>query len=285
MVDERKNRPYTTVVLAMSADGKIADVLRKPARFSSPTDKEHLEQQIAASDAVLFGAGTVRAYGTTLPVSHPQLLQQRKQCSLPPQPVQIVTSQQGNIDPQLRFFRQPVPRWLLTTSVGAKHWQGRSEFEKIIVCETTSLNEERGARSKGRGEENLGDTTDLGDLGRNPSTIVAPPPTITPHSSLLTPRPSIDWVVALQQLADLGVKRLAVLGGGQLVASMLAADLIDEFWLTVCPLILGGASSPTPVEGIGFDAALAPRLELVSVQAKGQEVFLHYRLQRQRRED
>ena len=100
-----------------------------------------------------------------------------------------------------------------------------------------------------------------------------------------SPHASIDWVVALQQLADLGIKRLAVLGGGQLVASMLAADLIDEFWLTVCPLILGGVSSPTPVEGMGFDAALAPRLELVSVQAKEQEVFLHYRLQRQQRED
>lgn len=135
MVDRQKNRPYTTVVLAISADGKIADVKRSPARFSSPTDKTHLEQQIAASDAVLFGAGTLRAYGTTLKVSTTQLLEQRKQRSLPPQPLQIVASQQGNIDPQLQFFRQPVPRWLLTTSVGAKPWQKRSEFERILVCD------------------------------------------------------------------------------------------------------------------------------------------------------
>ncbi len=33
--------------------------------------------KLPASDAVLFGAGTLRAYGTTLTVSHPQLLQQR----------------------------------------------------------------------------------------------------------------------------------------------------------------------------------------------------------------
>ena len=232
MVERCKNRPYTTVVLAISADGKIAEKARSPARFSSATDKAHLEQQIAAADAVLFGAGTLRAYGTTLKVSHPQLLQQRKQSSLPVQPAQIVVSLQANIDPQLRFFRQPVPRWLLTTSVGAKHWKERPEFERIIVCQEKSYDS------------------------------------------------SIDWTNALQQLNSLGVKRLAVLGGGQLVASMLAADLIDEFWLTVCPLILGGASSPTPVEGMGFDAALAPRLELISVQAKDGEVFLHYRLQR-----
>lgn len=83
-----------------------------------------------------------------------------------------------------------------------------------------------------------------------------------------------------EQLSTLGVTRLAVLGGGELVASLVAGDLIDEFWLTVCPLILGGATAPTPVEGTGFYAALSPRLELLSVQTKDQEVFLHYRRQR-----
>lgn len=232
MADYRKNRPYTTVVLAMSMDGKIADVKRSPARFSSRADKAHLEKQIAAADAVLFGASTLRAYGTTLSVSNPQLLQKRKERSLPPQPVQILASLQANIDPQLHFFRQPVPRWLLTTSVGAKQWEGRSEFEQILVCEATPFS------------------------------------------------PEIDWVAALQRLASLGLSRLAVLGGGQLVGSLVASDLIDEFWLTVCPIILGGATAPTPVEGTGFYTALAPRLELLSAQTIDQEVFLHYRRQR-----
>ena len=224
-------RPYTTVVLAMSADGKIADVKRSPARFSSPADRSHLEQQIAASNGVLFGAATLRAYGTTLSVSAPQLLQQRLQRSLPPQPVQIVASRKANLDPQLRFFRQSVPRWLLTTPAGANHWEERSEFERILVTE--KLNQG-----------------------------------------------GIDWTDAFQQLATLGLERLAVLGGGELVASLVAADLIDEFWLTVCPVILGGATAPTPVAGAGFDHALAPRLELLSIEAIEQEVFLHYRRQR-----
>ena len=231
MADYRKNRPYTTVILAMSADGKIADRQRSQARFTSPADQAHLEQQIADSDGVLFGAGTLRAYGTTLKVSHPNLLQQRYQQNLPPQPVQIVVSRTANIDPQLRFFRQPVPRWLLTTATGAKHWEGCPEFTKILVCQIPGSLE-------------------------------------------------IDWIDALQQLSNLGLSRLAVLGGGQLVASLVAVDLIDEFWLTVCPLILGGATAPTPVEGEGFLTALAPRLELLSVQTVEQEVFLHYRRQR-----
>jgi 5-amino-6-(5-phosphoribosylamino)uracil reductase len=45
-------------------------------------------------------------------------------------------------------------------------------------------------------------------------------------------------------------------------------------------MILGGATAPTPVEGSGFLADLAPRLELLSVHTIEQEVFLHYRRQR-----
>lgn len=225
------NRPHTTVVLAMSADGKIADVTRSPARFSSPADRAHLEQQIARADGILFGAATLRAYGTTLPVSNPQLLQIREQGGVPPQPVQIVCSRAAEIDPQLRFFRQQVPRWLLTTTVGAQRWQEsvKGGFERILVADTAA-----------------------GD---------------------------IDWLNAFQQLTKLGLRRLSILGGGELVASLLAAGLIDELWLTVCPLILGGKTAPTPVQGEGFSAQLAPRLELLGVETIEQEVFLHYRLQ------
>jgi len=90
----------------------------------------------------------------------------------------------------------------------------------------------------------------------------------------------IDWIDAFQQLANFGIKRLAILGGGKLVASVLAAGLVDELWLTVCPLILGGADAPTPVEGEGFLADLAPKLELLAVKQVGQEVFLHYKVDR-----
>ncbi|MEW6491422.1 MAG: RibD family protein [Cyanobacteriota bacterium] len=229
------HRPYTTVVLAMSADGKITDATRSPARFSSSADLTHLEKQVALADGVLFGAGTLRSYGTTLGVSNPQLLQIRKQGGVPPQPVQIVCSGSAEFDPDLRFFSQQVPRWLLTTQVGAKHWQtqqalGDGSFERILVADT--------------------DTN------------------------------GIDWNNAFQQLIELGIGRLAILGGGKLVASLLEVDLIDEIWLTVCPLILGGTSAPTPVEGEGFSVDLSPRLELVNVQTIEHEVFLHYRLQR-----
>lgn len=221
----------------MSADGKIADAHRSPARFGSATDKSHLESQLAQADGVLFGAGTLRAYGTTLRITDALLLQKRQQQAKPSQPVQIVCSRSAQLDPELAFFRQPVPRWLLTTSTAAGSWQNRTEFERILM-----LQEHNG-----------------------------------------TPAGSVDWLATLHQFLELGIRQLAVTGGSELVAALMAADLIDELWLTVCPLILGGATAPTPVGGLGFLEPQALRLELVSAEAIQQEVFLHYRRQRAER--
>lgn len=218
------HRPHVTVVLAMSADGKIADIQRSAARFGSAADKHHLETQIAQADGILFGAGTLRAYGTTLTVNDPQLLQQRLALGKPPQPVQIVCSGSGALDPQLRFFQQAVPRWLLTSTEASTGWQNRPEFARVL-----------------------------------PFYSEAP-----------------DWSQVFQALLGLGLERLVVTGGGELVAELLAVDLIDEFWLTLCPLLLGGAA-PSPVAGAGFLEAAAPRLELLSAEVLGSEVFLHYR--------
>ena len=53
--------------------------MHNPARFSSSADLAHLEAQISLCDAIIFGANTLRAYGTSLAIKNPQLLEQRKQ--------------------------------------------------------------------------------------------------------------------------------------------------------------------------------------------------------------
>jgi 5-amino-6-(5-phosphoribosylamino)uracil reductase len=224
------NRPQTTVILAMTADGKIADINHGAARFASETDKAHLESQISLVDGVLLGASTLRAYRTSLPIFNPQLLEQRKRQHKPPQPIHIICSASGEIDLNLPFFNQSIPRWLLTTTIGAQSWQEMNNrgFARILI-------------------------TDL-------------------------EQKSINWYQAFTQLAQLGLEKLAILGGGELVASLLEADLIDELWLTICPFIFGGKNAPTPVEGKGFSALEAKELELLSVERVDQEIFLHYRL-------
>ncbi|CCH66033.1 5-amino-6-(5-phosphoribosylamino)uracil reductase [Richelia intracellularis HM01] len=85
-------------------------------------------------------------------------------------------------------------------------------------------------------------------------------------------------IQALKYLTNIGISKLVVLGGGNLIGEMMELDLIDEFWLTVCPLVLGGKDAPTPVEGKGFLSKKAPRLELLTVHQVEHDVFLHYRV-------
>jgi len=224
---ENLDRPHCTVVLAITADGKISDRPTTAARFGSPRDLAHLETQVAQADAVLFGAATLRAYHTTLSVRNPDLIAQRRQRGQPPQPRQWVCSRPAEFDPQWRFFQQPIPRGLITTDQGAIAWQGRREFGQIITT----------------GE-------------------------------------AIAWPPVFNQWQAQGVERVAVLGGGVLVGSLLAGGWVDELRLTLCPLLLGATAAPM--------AAALPagvQLELLSCGAIASEVFLHYRVLSMRKEE
>jgi 5-amino-6-(5-phosphoribosylamino)uracil reductase len=221
-------RPFTTVVLAMSADGKIADVGRSHPTFGSQHDFDHLEQQVALADAVLFGSTTLKAGGTAMRVINPERIAERVKSGKPEQPIQMVCTRTGDLDASLKFFQQPIPRYLLTTVEGAQRWQGQSGFDRVLATETQT------------------------------------------HQ--------INWNHTFAELYKDGIEMIAVLGGGEVVATLLEADLIDELHLTVCPILLGGQEAPTPVAGAGFLQAQAPHLKLISVKQVEGELFLHYRV-------
>ncbi len=221
----------TTLVLAMTADGKIADVAKSPPTFSSDRDYAHLEAQIAAADAILVGSGTLGDGGSAVLVQKPELIQARIDRGQSEQPPQIICSRSGKIDSQLPFFSQPIERWLLTTNSGASDWHDRDSFDRVLVCETPD--------------------------GRD-----------------------LDWQAIKQELSQLGINKICFLGGSELAASLFAANFIDELWLTVCPVIYGGGTAPTPVSGAGFTPESAPKLTLLSVERVEQEIFLHYQVNR-----
>lgn len=219
------NKPHIVAIAAMSADGKIADRGGSPARFASAVDKSHLEAQIARLDAVMFGANTLRAYGTSLVIRDPELLRQRQEAGKPPQPIHIVCSRSGAIASDLAFFRQPLPRWLLGDSECLGQWQDGQYFDRAIALDPTG-----------------------------------------------------HWSVTLALLRAQNIQSLGILGGGELIASFAEQALVDELWLTLCPILLGGTTAPSLMAGAGFWEAQGLRLELLDLRVVASEIFIHYRV-------
>jgi 2,5-diamino-6-(ribosylamino)-4(3H)-pyrimidinone 5'-phosphate reductase len=80
---------------------------------------------------------------------------------------------------------------------------------------------------------------------------------------------------ALPTLADRGVGSLMVEGGGEIIHSFFAADLVDELSVYVGSLILGGRDAPTLADGDGFVESF-PELSLDDVRRIDDGVLLEY---------
>lgn len=89
----------------------------------------------------------------------------------------------------------------------------------------------------------------------------------------------VDLAAALDELADTGdVDRLMVEGGGEIIFSLFAADLVDELTLFVGSLVIGGRDAPTLADGEGFVEDF-PRLDLTGVDRVDDGVLLSYEVE------
>ena len=75
------------------------------------------------------------------------------------------------------------------------------------------------------------------------------------------------------------VKSILCEGGGELNTALIRQKLVDEIYITVCPLIFGGRHAPTMADGIGVKSVDdATRLRIKSLKRVGQELFVVYRV-------
>lgn len=91
------------------------------------------------------------------------------------------------------------------------------------------------------------------------------------------PGPDLPVPWMLEALARRGVRSLLVEAGGDLLFQFLAADALDELYVTLCPLVIGGKGVPSLADGSGFGLAELRRLHLLEAEVLGDESFLHYR--------
>ncbi len=125
-MSNRRDWPHVRLMMAMTLDGKIATSRTEAARFGSPEDARRLETQVAWADVLLFGAATLRAYGTTYRVKRETLLHLRQRRRKPPQPVTAVVTSSLDLPLEMPFFtRQDVPRIIITTESEKDHATAR----------------------------------------------------------------------------------------------------------------------------------------------------------------
>ncbi len=85
----------------------------------------------------------------------------------------------------------------------------------------------------------------------------------------------------LRHMRDyLGARVLLLEGGPTVNADFFARDLVDEFFLTVGPVVIAGRDSLTAVEGTPFTRESMKRLELLWAEPNEEtdEVYLRYRV-------
>jgi riboflavin-specific deaminase-like protein len=75
------------------------------------------------------------------------------------------------------------------------------------------------------------------------------------------------------------VKKILCEGGGELNTTLIRKNLIDEIYVTLCPLLFGGRGAPTMADGDGVTRVEdATKLRIKSFKRLGQELFIVYRV-------
>ena len=67
-------------------------------------------------------------------------------------------------------------------------------------------------------------------------------------------------------------------GGGTVIWSFLKEKLVDDLYIYMGPMIIGGKNTPTPVDGEGFSGEKIIKLKLIDSKKIGEGLLLHYRL-------
>jgi 5-amino-6-(5-phosphoribosylamino)uracil reductase len=100
-------RPYTIVSCAVSLDGCLDDASPERLILSGPEDLDEVDELRSAADAILVGAGTIRADNPRLLVRDDSRSAVREAEGRPPHPLRVTVTATGDLDPAARFFAGP----------------------------------------------------------------------------------------------------------------------------------------------------------------------------------
>ncbi len=220
-------RPYILLNYALSLDGKLSTEQRDPVRFTSRIDRGLMDEIRADADAVLIGAGTLRAEDPPVRIKAARRRDERRRKGKPPHPVSVILSRSMQLPRTGRYWEDDQVERIIATTEQAKD-------EQVLAFK------------------------DLAEVIR-------------------VGRTAVDLHEFCRMLAGRGIGRLLVEGGGEVNMAFWEAGLVDEVYLTLCPVVIGGSTAPTAADGRGFASDGLRKLRLVETRRVGQELFLRYR--------
>ena len=100
-------RPYTFVSCAVSIDGYLDDASPDRLILSGPEDLDEVDELRSRADAILVGAGTIRADNPRLLIRDERRVAAREAQGRPPHPLRVTVTATGDLDPAARFFTGP----------------------------------------------------------------------------------------------------------------------------------------------------------------------------------
>ncbi|MET9686677.1 dihydrofolate reductase family protein [Streptomyces coeruleorubidus] len=146
--------PYVLLSAAVSLDGYLDDTGPERLLLSGPADFDRVDEVRASVDAILIGAGTVRADNPRLLVNSPERRAARTAAGLPEYPLKVTVSGSGDLDPAAQFWHTGGEKVLYTTDKGAERARALGLATDVVPLGTdldwrrllTHLHDVRGVR-------------------------------------------------------------------------------------------------------------------------------------------
>jgi len=245
-------RPWVISNFVSSIDGVVAfndpvPLGQGEISASNPHDRAVMGLLRAMADAVIVGAGTLRAVPRHLWAAeyiYPPLTEAyaalRVALGKPPAPLTVIVSASGEVDTTLPVFQQPdAPTLLLTTADGAARLAGRSLGPRVRVLTAAA-------------------------------------------QGSVSARATLDAaLLALSAVGSAGQPLLLVEGGPRLLTRFVAEGLLDEQFLTIAPQLVGRDDQfhrPGLIEGQRLAPEHPQWARLLSARQADSYLFLRYTL-------
>ena len=246
-------RPFVIANFVSTLDGVVSYEIKDKSGGSTisgsdPADRFIMGLLRASADAIVVGAGTLRDVSA-------------KSLWTP----EYVYPDAKHLYAEYRVSVQHKPEYPLLVIVSGS---GLLELERAIF-RTPAIRTVVITTSAGRDELTRRGATTLGSVEIH---------ALDSSSGSVTPQ-------AILQLlqSQFGVKTLLHEGGPTLFGQFLAAEAVDELFLTVSPQIAGrkgDATRPAVLQGVEFMPDSAPWFQMVSAKEKAAYLYLRYRRRR-----